>query len=87
MCIRENERLLERQRDMYQDKATNNPASAHSLVELLDGIIMLYNIAAHKQLGKVSTRYKQLGKVSTRYKQLGKVSTRHKQLGKEGTDS
>ena len=27
--------------------------SAGSLVEILDGIILLYNLAAHKQLGKV----------------------------------
>ena len=44
--------------DLTRRPSADNPegchmASAHSLVELLDGVVMLYGLAAHKQLEKV----------------------------------
>ena len=50
-----NETLLEIQKKMLADVPQGpESASCHSLVEILDGAIMLYNISAHKQLAKVA---------------------------------
>ena len=35
------------------DSEGQQMVSAGSLVEILDGVVLLYNLAAHKQLGKV----------------------------------
>lgn len=49
-----NEELVEEQRKMYADEPLGRDmASAYSLVEILDGVVMLYSIAAHRQLAKV----------------------------------
>ena len=46
--------FVDAQKRVHQDEALGNDyASAHSLVEILDGIVLLYTIAAHSQLGKV----------------------------------
>ena len=42
------------QRCLYLDEPDEQEGvSAHSLIELLDIIVMLYNVAAHRQLAKV----------------------------------
>ena len=58
--VRNND-LVDEQRRMYADEPQGrHMASAHSLVEVLDGIVMLYPVAAHKQLGKVCAAVWQL---------------------------
>ena len=49
--------FVEAQVRVHSDEAPITPqehATQHSLVEILDGIVILYTIAAHTQLGKVS---------------------------------
>ena len=36
-----------------EEQDTSSDVSAASLIEIVDGIVYLYHIAAHKQLGKV----------------------------------
>lgn len=39
--------------DIADDYPPLEMPSGNSLMELLDGLVMMYHIAAHKQLGKV----------------------------------